>query len=529
VVAYAAGAWLGERSTLLGRAPLPKPPTVLVDRAREILERLGQDQMGGWAYSFEVDAMFLDHVRRDLPERSRWDNLAEARPGPFTFFYRQSPGRLVAANRDGVVTRDDPPSDAPGMAEVVLDPRGRLLSFVAVPPQMEAGGSWPEPDWRPLFREAELDPGACQPVAPSWAAPVDSDRKAAWTGPYSASSGSVRIEAAAYHGRPVWFAILPTWVQARSGGPREPVSPTPFSEAGLLVLAFALPAGGLLLARRNLRQGRGDRKGAFRLGVFVFVTYGVARLFRADHTANPADEVWLLIKLAAYPALWGGIAWLMYVALEPYARRRWPHILISWKRLLSGQWRDPLVGRDVLIGSLVGSIGIMVTRLPVVAAPALGVEAAPEAFIYGSTLSSLRQVLFRLFVNQYSAVQYALLLLFLLVLLRILLTRTWLAVLVWCSLLAVPFARSGPILDWAIGMLWSSMMLFALMRVGLLAYAVLLFWIYTTVEVPAPVDLRHWYAFSGWPVFAALLALLVYGFYVSLAGKPIFGRALLDE
>ena len=44
--------------------------------------------------------------------------------------------------------------------------------------------------------------------------------------------------------------------------------------------------------------------------------------------------------------------WLIYIALEPFLRRRWPHRIISWNRLLRGNLRDPLVGRDILIGAL---------------------------------------------------------------------------------------------------------------------------------------------------------------------------------
>src|SRR5262249_13026808 len=44
-----------------------------------------------------------------------------------------------------------------------------------------------------------------------------------------------------------------------------------------------------------------------------------------------------------------------YLAVEPYARRRWPKLLVSWQRLLSGRFRDPLVGRDLLLGSLLGA------------------------------------------------------------------------------------------------------------------------------------------------------------------------------
>src|SRR5262249_36833085 len=44
------------------------------------------------------------------------------------------------------------------------------------------------------------------------------------------------------------------------------------------------------------------------------------------------------------------LVWILYIALEPHVRRRLPHILISWTRVISGQIKDPLVGRDVLIG-----------------------------------------------------------------------------------------------------------------------------------------------------------------------------------
>ena len=46
--------------------------------------------------------------------------------------------------------------------------------------------------------------------------------------------------------------------------------------------------------------------------------------------------------------------WIWYLALEPYVRRRWPWLMVGWNRLLAGRWRDPLVGRDLLLGGLLG-------------------------------------------------------------------------------------------------------------------------------------------------------------------------------
>src|SRR5262249_32277435 len=44
-----------------------------------------------------------------------------------------------------------------------------------------------------------------------------------------------------------------------------------------------------------------------------------------------------------------------------YVRRTWPEILISWSRLVAGGWKDPLVGRDVLIGTLFGAATAVVS------------------------------------------------------------------------------------------------------------------------------------------------------------------------
>ena len=50
------------------------------------------------------------------------------------------------------------------------------------------------------------------------------------------------------------------------------------------------------------------------------------------------------------------LIWLMYVALEPSVRARWPRVLISWNRILIGQWSDPLVGTRVLQGTFTGAL-----------------------------------------------------------------------------------------------------------------------------------------------------------------------------
>ena len=47
---------------------------------------------------------------------------------------------------------------------------------------------------------------------------------------------------------------------------------------------------------------------------------------------------------------------LTYISFEPFVRRRWPQTMISWSRVLAGGFRDPLVGRDLLVGCLSGVV-----------------------------------------------------------------------------------------------------------------------------------------------------------------------------
>src|SRR5262249_60458016 len=98
----------------------------------------------------------------------------------------------------------------------------------------------------------------------------------AWQGALrDAADVSVRIEAAAYRGRPVAFEIIGPWatqpsLSAVRSGPMTPTDA--FSFLGLLALVLTLGGGGLFFARQNLRIGRGGRRGATRVTIFVLAT-----------------------------------------------------------------------------------------------------------------------------------------------------------------------------------------------------------------------------------------------------------------
>jgi serine/threonine-protein kinase len=179
---------LMERTQIYRRVALDRPPEALADRARQILIALGQtDPPADSKYGFVVDQSLVDYVARHDPSPARWDHLpAET----IRFFYRQrATGPLM---REGFLTAFlltpgtrsfDPPMSTSGDVLVWLDPHGRLLELVSVPPELE-DPSRPaaSPDWTVLFREASLDVTQWTPTAPRYVPAFYAGLRAAWAG-----------------------------------------------------------------------------------------------------------------------------------------------------------------------------------------------------------------------------------------------------------------------------------------------------------------------------------------------------------
>jgi hypothetical protein len=72
-------------------------------------------------------------------------------------------------------------------------------------------------------------------------------------------------------------------------------------------------------------------------------------------------------------------------------------------------------------------------------------------------------------------------------------------------------------------------MLIALLRGGLLALVVALYFLFCLLEIPMTLDVSAWYAAHALPVVSVLVMLAVYGFHVSLGGKPALGGGLIED
>jgi len=353
--------WIRPSTSLIGRVPVEKSPAVLEDRARELLARLSVTASAADSETgFRLDDGYLRWTQARDSSATRWDSLRTGDPPVVQFFYRQSPQPLTARATFGDIAWREPPIEVPGMAGVRYDLTGRLLAFYAVTPQLEEpapGTAARTPDWGPLFAEARLDPATLRSVAPSRTPPFFVDSRAAWQGTWPARTDfPIRIEAAGYRGRPVWFEIVSPWTRPERMQPWQPTSGQRVTRALGSVVLVVLVATGAFLARRNIRLGRGDRRGASRLAFGVALLTLGSWVLRAHHVVDPSAEfglVGLATGLALLPSV---LLWLFYLALEPYVRRLRPWTLVSWNRVLAGGLADAVVGRDALVGVAWGAL-----------------------------------------------------------------------------------------------------------------------------------------------------------------------------
>ena len=254
-----------------------------------------------------------------------------------------------------IVTPLNPPPTRSGMVSLTLDQTGRLVSLLAVPVQIETSQGAPTAsapasaaDWTALFAEAGLPIAQFSPVEPRWIPPIFADARAAWEGAYpDRPDVPIRIEAAAVRGRPAYFEIVAPWTRPRN---EDAIQGNTSGERVALYMRTAVAPlaiiTALLLALRNLRLGRGDRRGALRLSMFLLAAGTVSNVLATGDLSVLTRGPALVFFVPAF-------AWLLYIALEPHMRRVWPETMIGWSRLLAGSVRDPLVGRDVLVGVLV--------------------------------------------------------------------------------------------------------------------------------------------------------------------------------
>ena len=507
---------LANRTFLVPQAGLSTPPAVLAHQAKEVIRSLGHESTTtGSSQGFTLERGCLEYM---MARHDPWADLSDGQPAAITFWYRQGDNRLRPPAPFGEPVLARKLSAEPGMKTVRLDPQGRLLEFSAVPVRAEHEETAAERvDWSVAFKWAGLDMEQFQSIPPVRNPPAYAQQVMAWEG--ENKQESKRIEAASLNGRVTHFEVVPPW--QHEGTPSR-IFVTRF------VFYLVALAGGGLLAYWNLRRGLGDHQGAAKLALFVFVLAMLDWAVGERHVGvfvEEAASAYLWLARATFAAM---ATWICYLGLEPYVRRFWPQTMITWSRLLTGHFRDPLVGRDLLLGGMFG-IGLMlIAQIDVLLPswfgwsekspllPSVGYELG-ELLGYRYKLGTLVGILLR-------AVSVSMVMLMLMLLLRVTVRNARPAAAIFCVVLSVALAAASDIdtfSPWMTSILIAVSVMLILTRVGLVALTVGWFVRGLLIASPLTTERTAWYIPSATFAVLVVTAVLVYGFWIT--AQPLRG------
>ncbi|MEC7408190.1 MAG: serine/threonine-protein kinase, partial [Planctomycetota bacterium] len=351
-------------------------PAVLEDRAKqaaaELLDVNSTDPTDS-AYGFWYNP--------DKPPREIEDDASVGSPdGGLEFWYRQSSGFLSAnhpflyARQPRVVKLTDPPAINSGMVGVRLNGEGELREISVVPylSASEADVVDPpalEPIWLKAFDLAGLDFSEFTVDQSKWTPPWAVDKSFAWVRSDPSSETEIlRVEAAMVAGKLCYFQVIQPWSTRQWTLPtripevtdRPEIRTTNFGElaqdAFFFLLGGPLLVISIVLAVRNLKAGTTDEDGALKYAGFMLILDIFLGLFEAHHNASPGLEMTTFLSCLINAVGRTVRFWIYYLALEPFVRRIWPKVLVSWNRVLQGRFTDPHVAQEILYGCVCGAL-----------------------------------------------------------------------------------------------------------------------------------------------------------------------------
>ena len=491
--------------------PMDLAPEVLAAKVRDMASEFGYPQQpadrvfkletNSWLYG--AAAKSAQGSARGLEELRRW----YAAESPAQLTYRESPQQLNTL--DGAVTFEEPAPVISGMIEASITTSGELRRFAAVPPQLGGGVSSTPFDAALIARTTGIDVMRLEEVPPTFTPLYAFDWQKAWKGKHPRLDVEITVEAASWHGKLTHLLVVWPGMQ---GGRIAAVRQNSERSIGFRLATYGLNGLGVVIAAflaiRNLRAGRGDIRGALRLTGLLFVLRAIVWLGRSHWTAD-LGMVSTVVNSLGDELLAAAIWWLMYIALEPSVRSRWPGVLVSWNRILIGRWSDPLVATRVLQGGLTGMVltGIFFLNSYVQAERGqwdrnvtfnLGMET--RGFV-ADLASSARE-----------AVELGFTVVFALFLLRTLLRKDWLAVVAAAGILttleAVQSNHFEP-LQLLFFLAVFSGLAYVLLRLGLVATMAVSLFTNLLLRTPGLQDLTKWYEWTviAYPMVAFIVIL----------------------
>ena len=507
--------FLRQQVDIINQIPMDNSSEVLAAKARDIAKSFNYvnrplDTSLGWAYNED----YLRYLSGRKNISARRAHFSAQHPPAVFFWYRESPHYLVNfAGLYGTMHFERDTLQL-GMLEVLLDSEGRLIEFHALPTEPSGSGQTPRFDWGGLFLAAGLDPSRFTRVQPISHPQGVYDTQAAWTGSWETNpQDPIRVETAAYLGQPIFFRISGPWTRPEE---HSSWSAGIFTFATFLFYLVVLPIGTGLLAWRNARLRRGDQRGAFKLAGFAFLCMFLGSVAGNNHVPTFA-EITILFSGLRDALIAAVIFWALYMAVEPVVRRRSPATLIAWNRLLDGRLRDQLIGGEVLAGLALGIVGMYVlylVRIPFIE------PVAPRLVPNGGAFLSLWCW------NTVTSVCIGLTTAFVLNLLLLLVRRQWLAVSIFVIAMTIVMASGGPLIAAVRPFVLLLMIVYALMRFGVLA-AVAFNYVHNVVlAFPLTTNPSAWYAPPAMLAIASVCALAIYAFQATFAGRRFWKVSL---
>ena len=392
----------------------------------------------------------------------------------------------------GIVDLTDPPPILSGMVQISLDPQGRLHHLEVIPPEKETESApFTAFNWNSLFQSAGLNQAQFQPATSMWNSLAASDAHAAWTGTWPGTAYPLRVEAASYRGKPVYFALIGNWTEPARMESSDETLVKKIWNAVVAVLALLLLLAAILIAWRNYVREKADVQGAGGWASSSFQSrccFGFSKRILSPRSRRWDSSCWPRAR---------------HCSLQPlFARFIWPSNPSSGgagrtpSSRGAGLWRAisaiPLVGRDILYGVLLGMSWALIysifylLRLRAGDAPALGTT---------DYLLGARHVLGSWLWQLANSVQGTLLFFFLMFVLRVILRKPWLAALafvaVWTAIKTV--GSHHVLIDVSTFAAIYAIAAFVVLRFGFIALATGMFTVDLLLNIPITTNLSSWY------------------------------------
>lgn len=526
------------------------PPAALAERAREVLAAAGLSLAKGheaFGYCATEEAWWP--MVRAFGGAEVGHQVVAVEPAEPCFFFRQSDQPFAPTRtenvfwRAGFVTPDDPPLGEGESRGVLLDRKGRLILLGAAgsPGSGDQAGAQEVGsirDWTELIRAT----GVSGEVSDFRTVKDDVAEKDA----------RCRFQQIEQAGPPNSTASLVVGCSSREGptflAVGSPASARPQGEAFELVGTLAIQKHFVIYVQRvlflllmavavplgiaKLRAKKFDYRGAVRLAGLVALLHVIVATLRLGGAVTIFEGVSQLALAVVRAAGAASLLGVSYLAIDAYARRHWPHLLVTWNRLILGRIRDRDVRFHALVGACVGCWWAFAAAAErtIVGAAGLSVRPMFGGDRMAEKLHGAASGLAGYLGCVEQSLVYGLLFLLLLVVLR-----TWLRHPVWagvvCAIILAPIIvprGANPYTAWVtMGFGGAAVCVWLMVRYGLLAIVVAILVAAILNTTPMNVDARAWTMGLSVSAIFLVLGMIAYGAWGNLSStsKPRYAVA----